>query len=92
MKYFVVMEDLAGARIYAEGTHDECTDILRGIYNEIAEFRATKPSEEWTPMLYIEEAEMLMIGGWCLKLYTVCSEVSMQQMQHRLNNCKGYRY
>ena len=92
MKYFVVMEDLTGAHIDAEGTHDECTAILRDMYNEIARFRADYPSEEWTPMLYIEEAEMLMIGGGYLELYTVCSEVSMQQMQHRLNNCKGYRY
>ena len=73
MKYFVVMEDWSGAHIHSEGTFDECLSALEGIYNEMVEFRALMPMEEWTPILYIEGEDMLIIGGNKLEKYTIYS-------------------
>ena len=73
MKYFVVMEDWSGAHIHSEGTFDECLSVLEGIYNEMVEFRALMPMEEWIPILYIEGEDMLIIGGNKLEKYTIYS-------------------
>lgn len=74
-KYYIIMEDWNGARIHFEGTYKECVNILWGMYNEIVEFRAVMPMEEWTPILYIEGQNTLIIGGNKLKVYTIYSNL-----------------
>ena len=73
MKSFIIMEDWNGAHIHFEGTYGECINILRGIYNEMVEFRAIMPVVEWTPILYIEGEDMLIIGGHKIEKYTIYS-------------------
>ena len=87
MKSFIIIEDWNGAHIHFEGTYGECINILRGIYNEMVEFRAVMPMEEWTPILYIESEDMLIIGGNKLEKYTIYSGLlDAESMRQALND------
>lgn len=91
MKYFVAMEDWSGAHIHSEGTYEECINTIRGIYNEMIEFRAVMPMEEWTPILYIEGEDTLIIGGNKLERYTIYPvRTSAERMVQTLNECREY--
>lgn len=90
MKYFVVMEDWSGAHIHSEGTYEECLNVLRGIYNEMVEFRALMPMEEWTPILYIEGGHTLIVGGDKIEMYTIYPGTGAKRMVQTLNECREY--
>lgn len=90
MKYFVVMEDWSGARIHFEGTYEECLNTLSGIYNEMVEFRALMPMEEWTPILYIEGGGTLVIGGEVLAIYRIYPSSDGEGILQALNDHRKY--
>ena len=90
MKYFVVMEDWSGAHIHSEGTFDECLSVLEGIYNEMVEFRAFMPMEEWTPILYIEGGGTLVVGGEVLAIYRIYPSTDEETTLQALNNHRKY--
>ena len=90
MKYFVVMEDWSGAHIHSEGTFDECLSVLEGIYNEMVEFRALMPMEEWTPILYIEGGGTLIVGGEVLAIYRIYPSSDGEGILQALNSQRKY--
>lgn len=90
MKYFVVMEDWSGAHIHSEGTFDECLSVLEGIYNEMVEFRAFMPMEEWTPILYIEGGGTLVVGGEVLAIYRIYPSTDEETTLQALNTHRKY--
>ena len=90
MKYFVVMEDWSGAHIHFEGTYEECLNTLSGIYNEMVEFRALMPMEEWTPILYIEGGGTLIVGGEVLAIYRIYPSSDGEGILQALNSQRKY--
>ena len=90
MKNFIIMEDWNGAHIHFEGTYGECINILRGIYNEMVEFRAVMPMEEWTPILYIEGGGTLVIGGEVLAIYRIYPSNDGEGILQALNSHRKY--